>query len=162
MGSGRACRRPRGERAAACDRRPARQGRVVSPRARRHDDLDFILGHRGRKRKRADRIRRRRRAGLILGGLAVVIGIVVLTVGFTAGAVLTTGCDLNTLRPVEIGQNSFVFARDGSLLGSIPAERNREPVTLGRMSAWLPKSTVAIEDRRYWQHGGVDYVGIAR
>src|SRR3954466_6520113 len=162
MGSERARRRPCGERAAPGDRRPAREGRVMSPRARRHDDLDFILGHRGRKRKRADRIRRRRRAGLILGGLAVVIAIAVLTAGFTAGAALTQGCDLNTLRPVEIGQNSFVYARDGSLLGSIPAERNREPVTLQKMSKWLPASTVAIEDRRYWQHGGVDYVGIAR
>jgi penicillin-binding protein 1A len=26
----------------------------------------------------------------------------------------------------------------------------------------LPRATVAIEDRRFWQHGGVDYVGIAR
>ena len=30
------------------------------------------------------------------------------------------------------------------------------------MSQWLPQATVSIEDRRYWQHGGVDYVGIAR
>ena len=30
------------------------------------------------------------------------------------------------------------------------------------MSPWLPKSTTAIEDRRFYQHGGVDYVGIAR
>jgi penicillin-binding protein 1A len=30
------------------------------------------------------------------------------------------------------------------------------------MSKWLPLATVAIEDRRYWRHGGVDYVGIAR
>ena len=30
------------------------------------------------------------------------------------------------------------------------------------MSPWLPKATVAIEDRRFYQHGGVDYVGIAR
>ena len=30
------------------------------------------------------------------------------------------------------------------------------------MSTWLPRATVAIEDRRFWQHGGVDYVGIAR
>src|SRR5436305_882374 len=162
MGSGGARRRPRGERPAPGDRRPAREGRVVSPRRRRQDDLDFILGHRGRKRKRAERIQRRRRAGVILGVLAAVIGVIVLTLGFGAGAALTAGCDLNTLRPVEIGQNSFVYARDGSLLGSIPAERNREPVTLARMSSWLPKSTVAIEDRRYWQHGGVDYVGIAR
>lgn len=134
----------------------------MSPGRRRADDLDFILGHRGRKRKRAERMRRRRRAGVILAFLAIVAGIVALTLGLGAGAALTAGCDLRTLRPVEIGQNSFVYARDGSVLGSIPAERNREPVTLGNMSAWLPRATVAIEDRRYWQHGGVDYVGIAR
>ena len=133
----------------------------MSPR-RRHDDLDFILAQRGRKRKRADRIRRRRRAGVIAAAVLGAVGVVVLTVGLGAGAALTTGCDLQTLRPVEIGQNSFVYARDGSLLGSIPADRNREPVALGRMTKWLPLSTVAIEDRRYWQHGGVDYLGIAR
>jgi penicillin-binding protein 1A len=133
----------------------------MSPR-RRHDDLDFILAHRGRKRKRSDRVRRRRRAGVIAGTVAVVIGIVVLTLGFGAGAALTAGCNLSALRAVEIGQNSFVYARDGSVLGSIPADRNREPVSLGQMSPWLPKASVAIEDRRYWQHGGVDYVGIAR
>jgi penicillin-binding protein 1A len=131
-------------------------------RRRRHDDLDFILAQRGRKRKRADRIRRRRRAGMIAATLALVVLGVVLTLGLGAGAALTAGCDLKSLRPVEIGQNSFVFARDGSLLGSIPADRNREPVTLRHMSKWLPKATVAIEDRRFWQHGGVDYVGIAR
>ncbi|MBV8480529.1 MAG: transglycosylase domain-containing protein, partial [Actinobacteria bacterium] len=27
---------------------------------------------------------------------------------------------------------------------------------------WLPKATVAIEDRRFWQHGALDYQGIAR
>ena len=30
------------------------------------------------------------------------------------------------------------------------------------MSKWLPRATVAIEDRRFYQHGGVDYEGIAR
>src|SRR6185312_6260051 len=78
------------------------------------------------------------------------------------GAALSQSCDLNSLRPVEIGQNSFVYALDGSVLGSIPAERNREPVSLARMSKWLPRSTIAIEDRRFYEHGGVDYIGIAR
>ena len=27
------------------------------------------------------------------------------------------------------------------------------------MSPWLPEATVAIEDRRFYQHGGIDYVG---
>ena len=129
---------------------------------RRSDELDFILAHRGRKRKRTARIQRRRRAGVAAGTFAIVIGIIFVTVGFGAGTALSASCDLNTLRPVEIGANSFVYANDGSLLGSIPAERNREPVTNTQMSKWLPRATVAIEDRRFWQHGGVDYVGIAR
>ena len=130
--------------------------------SRRDDDLDFILAQRGRKRKRADRTRRRRRAGIIFATMVGAIVVVALTVGFGTGVALSASCSLSNLKPVEIGQNSFVYASDGSLLGSIPAERNREPVTLGRMSVWLPRATVAIEDRRFWQHGGVDYLGIAR
>jgi penicillin-binding protein 1A len=131
-------------------------------RRARHDDLEFILAQRGRKRKRAERVRRRRRAGVIVATALIVIGVAVATLGIGAGAALTAGCDLDALRPTEIGANSFVYARDGSVLGSIPAERNREPVSLAHMSPWLPKATVAIEDRRYWRHGAVDYVGIAR
>jgi penicillin-binding protein 1A len=131
-------------------------------RRQSHDDLDFVLAQRGRKKKRAGRIRRRRRAGLILGTLVAVVVIAIVTVGLGAGAALSQSCDLGSLRPVEIGQNSFVFARDGSLLGSIPAERNREPVSTRQMSKWLPRATIAIEDHRFYQHGGVDYVGIAR
>jgi len=136
----------------------------VSPRhrRRRHDELDYILAHRGRKRKRAARVARRRRAGLIVAALAIAAVVVAVSAGFGAGTAFSASCDLNSLRPVEIGQNSFVFATDGSLLGSIPAERNREPISTSRMSKWLPLATVAIEDRRYWRHGGVDYVGIAR
>ena len=108
---------------------------------RRADELDFILAHRGRKRKRTARIQRRRRAGVAVGTLALVLLIVFVTVGFGAGTALSESCDLNTLRPVEIGANSFVYAKDGSLLGSIPAERNREPVSSSRMSKWLPRAT---------------------
>ncbi len=134
----------------------------MSPSRRRKDDLDFILERRGRKRKRSARVNRRRRAGLIAAFVAVVLLVIAVSLGFGAGAALTAGCDLSSLRPVEIGQNSFVYAADGSLLGSIPAERNREPVTLARMSKWLPIATVSVEDKRFWQHGGVDFVGIAR
>ena len=128
---------------------------------RRRADLDFVLRHRTRKRKRTARTHRRRRTGLIAAVVAFAV-VLMLALGLGAGVALTAGCDLSTLRPVEIGQNSFVYARDGSLLGSIPADRNREPVSLSGMSPWLPKATIAVEDRRFWQHGAVDYVGIAR
>jgi penicillin-binding protein 1A len=91
----------------------------------------------------------------VLAALAAVAG--------TAG-VLAYGssCDLDSLRPTRIGQNTFVYAADGSRLGSIPAEKNREPVGAGEMSRWVRRATVAIEDRRFFEHSGVDFEGIAR
>ena len=95
---------------------------------------------------------------MTLGAVAVGVGVF----GFGGAAAFQASCTLASLRPVSIGQNSFVYAADNSLLGSIPAEKNREPVALTSMSPWIRKATIAIEDRRFYEHGGVDYVGIAR
>jgi penicillin-binding protein 1A len=75
---------------------------------------------------------------------------------------LISGCDRGSARPLQLGSDSLIYAADGSRLGAVPTTRNREPVPLERMSPWLPKATVAIEDRRFWQHGALDYAGIAR
>jgi penicillin-binding protein 1A len=130
-----------------------------SPRRRRRLD-DELLRFGFWRRRRADR--RRRRSTTILLTFGLIFAAIVLFVLFGASEALSAGCNLNSLQPVDIGANSFVYADNGSLLGSIPAVRNREPVGQTDISPWLPKATVAIEDRRFYQHGGVDYVGIAR
>jgi len=98
---------------------------------------------------------------VILVVVLVIVGAVIAS-GVGAVAKFSSDCNLQELKAVEIGQNSFVYAADGSLLGSIPAERNRTPVPLGKVSPWMSKATVAIEDHRFYEHGGVDYEGIAR
>jgi penicillin-binding protein 1A len=131
--------------------------------ARRRGEIDpFLALHHSRKRKRQLRKRHRGHAGAILAATAGGVVVVLVLVGFGAGAVLTSSCSLSSLKPVDIGANTFVYAADGSLLGSIPADRNREPVPDSRISPWLPKATVAVEDRRFYEHGGIDYVGILR
>lgn len=90
--------------------------------------------------------------------LGTIAGVTASTTVFAYGS----SCDLSSLRPVAIGRNSFVYAADGSLLGSIPAERNRQPVKAADMSPWIRKATVAVEDRRFFQHSGLDLEGIAR
>jgi penicillin-binding protein 1A len=131
------------------------------PRSRRTPLDPETLRPRGRH-QRAIRRRRRRRGAIVAVSGIVALGIVA-GIGSTA-AVLAYGssCDLDSLRSVNIGANSFVYAADGSLLGSIPAERNREPVTAADMSLWIRKATIAIEDRRFFEHGGIDVEGIAR
>jgi penicillin-binding protein 1A len=135
---------------------------VTPPRGRARSAGGDYGGDRRRRKRRKDRRRRRKRSVLLLLLLAVAVIVVVASVGLGAGAALSSSCSLSSLRPVEIGQNSFVYAADGSLLGTIPAVKNRQPISLAQMGPWLPKATVAIEDRRFWEHGGVDYEGILR
>jgi penicillin-binding protein 1A len=113
-----------------------------------------------RLRRRRHRPSRRGRTLLLLSALVVLVAAGIA--GATAVITLAPRCDLSALRPTKIGQNTFVYAADGSRLGAIPAERNRQVVPLARMSRWLPLATVAIEDRRFYEHGGIDPEGIAR
>jgi penicillin-binding protein 1A len=122
---------------------------------------DPVLAAIRRKRRERTRKHRKRFAHLVAGGALVVLLVLVVS-GFTGAAVWMSSCDLGDLRPVNNGENSFVYAADGSLLGSIPAEKNRQPVDLADMSKWVPQATVAIEDRRFWSHGALDYAGIVR
>jgi penicillin-binding protein 1A len=117
---------------------------------------------RRRQRRRQGRSKAKRLLWISLVFL-VLVGIAgVAATAFGGASAFRSSCDLNSLRPVTIGQNSFVYAADGSLLGVIPAERNRQPVTLRQMSPWLPRATVAIEDRRFYEHGALDYASAFR
>jgi len=133
------------------------------PRGRsRRDDDDFESVLR-RTRRRRDRGRNRGRRRLRVFLVSILVFLLALVAGGVgAVAKFRSSCDLSKLRPVENGQNSFVYAADGSLLGSIPAEKNRTSVGLHQVSVWERRATVAIEDRRFYKHGGVDYQGILR
>jgi penicillin-binding protein 1A len=123
-----------------------------------------MLAQRRRRRQRRQRERSAARRLVLVGVLAVVLGglAALAAAALTAASAFRSSCDLSSLKPVAIGQNSFVYAADGSLLGAIPAERNRQPVTLTQMSPWVSKATIAIEDRRFYEHGGLDYEAIIR
>ena len=79
-----------------------------------------------------------------------------------AGTIVLSDCSLGKLRPISLGENSFLYSADGALLGSIPSSTNRQPLGLWAISPWLAKGTVAIEDRRFYEHGALDYRAIAR
>ena len=46
------------------------------------------------------------------------------------------------------------FATFGDVVG--------DPLRLSDMPPWLPEAAVAIEDRRFWSHPGIDFIGMAR
>ncbi|MEH0108565.1 transglycosylase domain-containing protein [Tersicoccus sp. MR15.9] len=65
---------------------------------------------------------------------------------------------------LEVGPLSVpsrVLAADGSQLASFYVE-NRQPVKLNQMSPYVKTSLLAIEDSRYYEHGGIDVQGTMR
>ncbi|HJQ51332.1 MAG TPA: transglycosylase domain-containing protein, partial [Gaiellaceae bacterium] len=86
----------------------------------------------------------------------------VTTVAFTGRQILLSTCSFADLRPLKLGENSFLYTNRMRLLGVVPSATNRQPLPLAKISSWLPEATVAIEDARFWQHGALDYQGIAR
>src|SRR6266511_3875636 len=69
---------------------------------------------------------------------------------------------LETKKPIQLGATSRVYAADGTRLGFIDANTLRTPVTSGQIPDVVREATVAIEDRRFYDHKGVDFEGIVR
>jgi len=63
-------------------------------------------------------------------------------------------------RIVQPPQASIVLARDGSMIGEVGRER-RVSVALASLPPHVGQAFVAVEDQRFYQHDGVDVVGIA-
>ena len=59
-------------------------------------------------------------------------------------------------------QNSKVYDADGEQISTFQAEQNRETVGPDGLGEHLPQATVAIEDRRFYKHIGVDFEGLGR
>jgi penicillin-binding protein 1A len=113
--------------------------------------------------------RRQRRRGGIGGKLALIGGtlfvVVVFAVVAVASWVLDVAADAPSLavcKKVDRSGNSAIFAADGSRLGLIESDEARAPVSLERIPKRLQLATVAIEDQRFYEHGGVDPEGILR
>jgi penicillin-binding protein 1A len=116
------------------------------------------------------RNRRRQRHRRGAGGklLFVAIGIVALLAIAVVGVaswVLDVAADAPSLaacRPVDKRGNTTIYASDGSKLGVVRSDEAREPASIERVPKALQHATVAIEDERFYEHGGIDPEAIAR
>ncbi|MGA2013491.1 MAG: transglycosylase domain-containing protein [Solirubrobacteraceae bacterium] len=99
--------------------------------------------------------------------MSAMVIVCALTVGALAIAgwvvnVAESAPNLNSL-PVRLpGSPSEIFAGDGTSLGYIWSPSVRTPVAGNVIPPRLKQATIAIEDRRFYQHGALDYQGILR
>lgn len=100
---------------------------------------------------------------LLLGVL--VAGLAIPAVG-AVGTAANQGLDFfdslpTSLEERPLAQQSTILAANGDKLATFYAE-NRVEVPLSKVSETMQKSIIAIEDSRFYEHGGVDVQGLLR
>ncbi len=113
--------------------------------------------------------RGRRRPGLLLRGLRILFNLLLVIVlcGAVGVAVLYLsvveqyGDGLSRTYP-RLPQDSYVYDVRGERIGAFRAEESRQTVGMSGMGEHLPLAVVAVEDRRFHEHFGVDFEGLGR
>jgi len=96
---------------------------------------------------------------LLFGLLLALVGAVIIWFKIKPFREDAYALDLSTIDQVE--KASLIYDSRGRELGRIFVE-NRRPVTLEEVPLHLVQALMAIEDSRFFQHNGIDYIGIAR
>src|SRR3712207_2100955 len=103
------------------------------------------------RQQRRQRGRRRGARGRVFVGLVVLLtaaGVVALAaVGYVVG-VAATAPSISSLKPINQGTPSQVFAVDGKRLGFIQSDELRSPVPWSQIPDSPKDATIAIEDER--------------
>jgi penicillin-binding protein 1A len=113
-------------------------------------------------RRRRGRPRPRNWILLTIGVVFSALAIAMLSVVGYIVATAAQAPDLDELKPIDKGTSSVIYAADGSRLGYVQSDQIRTPISLRKMPRYLREATVAIEDRRFYEHQGVDYEAIVR
>jgi penicillin-binding protein 1A len=120
------------------------------------------MTQRARRRRQRLQSSGRKKLMLALGLPLALVGIGAVAAGVWVMSVYNSAPSIASLRPITKGAVSKVYGADGTLIGVIHSDNIRQPVGTALIPQDLKDATVAIEDRRFYDHGGVDPSAIIR
>jgi len=131
-------------------------------RYRSGEDAPVDAGRAHRQRQR-----RRRRGPWRWVRWVVLVLVLVLVAGLAGGAgviyALTRNLpSLDDLQKRKNPVNTVIFDRDGRVIAELHGAENRVLVKSNAIAKVMKQAAVAVEDERFYEHHGVDPIGIAR
>src|SRR3977135_4614575 len=106
------------------------------------------MTYRERKRHRRGR-KRRSKILLAVAVTGICLTIVALSIAGYVISIAASAPPLSSLKPIDQGTSSAVYAMDGTRLGYIQSDEIRTPISLNRIPETMQAAPIAIEDQRF-------------
>lgn len=114
-------------------------------------------------RQMSTRLRRRLSRVLSAAGITLaIVALCLMVLGLYLYELSSTLPDLDVEDHVLTSNNSIVYAADGTVLAEWHGDEDRTIVPFDQMPKDLRNAVVAIEDRRFYEHNGVDVQSVVR
>ena len=97
----------------------------------------------------------------IVGLVVAAVFMVLMVIGLALAVAFPNLPDISELSDYRPKLPLRIFSAEGDLLGEFGEER-RKLTPIGEIPKVMTNAVLAIEDSRFYQHGGVDYLGVAR
>ncbi len=93
--------------------------------------------------------------------LILLVGVLTVTSGIYLYVLYVYDDQLDSRYP-DLVQNSAVYDVEENRISEFKAAENRRTVGEDELGEYLPQAVVAIEDKRFYEHYGLDFTGIGR
>ncbi|KPJ68125.1 MAG: peptidase [Coxiella sp. DG_40] len=97
---------------------------------------------------------------IVLGLLSITLTLMVIG-GVILFFIIFQLPNIDQLKDVHLQIPLRVYTSDGMLIGEF-GEKRRTPVTLNQIPKQLIRAVIDTEDQRFYEHPGVDFIGLAR
>lgn len=103
-------------------------------------------------------------AAIVSGGVVVAVATAILIPSIARVASAVEGGDgaIDVTQFQDYAVRSQVFAADGSLIATLHAEENRDPVPLSGMPDTIKQAILSVEDAQFYEHAGINLRGLVR
>ncbi len=123
------------------------------------------MPRRGRRQRRiAGAGKKRKLLWLKITGTVVLL-LMIVALGVTAGAIFALSRNLPTLAELEKRTNpvnTTIYDRHGQLIAELHGAENRVLVPSSKIPDVMKQATVAVEDERFYSHHGIDFRSLLR
>jgi len=102
---------------------------------------------------------------VFLISIGVILGIILLVsllITFDVIRISSELPDIELLKEYKPDQTTQIYDINNKLVANIHGDEDRVVVPLNKISTYLQRAVIAIEDNRFYEHGGVDLIGTLR